>query len=236
MTELKIQHILTLAYLLSQGAKHNFVTITTSSLGKSIKKSQQAASKHLLELENNQFIERIISGRNISVKITPKGFSEMTKLSTILQKCLNSSSSHVELKGILVSGMGEGAYYMSLKGYTKQFKSKIGYIPFPGTLNVKLDKKVDQKAIQQFETLNGITIESFSDEKRTYGWVKCFPAKLNQSIDCQLIVLERTHHDDSIIELISKECIRKSGKLQDGSKVTIKIPVPSEIFQTKSLI
>ena len=48
-------------------------TITTSSLGKNIKKSQQAASKHLLELEQNQFIERIISGRNISVKITSKG-------------------------------------------------------------------------------------------------------------------------------------------------------------------
>ena len=60
MTELKIQHILTLTYLLSKGAKHNFVTTTTSSLGKSIKKSQQAASKHLLELENSNFIERII--------------------------------------------------------------------------------------------------------------------------------------------------------------------------------
>jgi len=225
MTELKIQHILTLTHLLSKGAKHNFVTVTTSSLGKSIKKSQQAASKHLLELENNQFIERIISGRNISVKITPKGFSEMVKLSTILQKSLDSSPSHVELKGTLVSGMGEGAYYMSLKGYTNQFKSKIGYVPFPGTLNVRLDKKVHQEAIKQFESLDGITIKSFSDGKRTYGWVKCFPAKLNQSINCQLIILERTHHDDSIIELISKVCIRKSGKFKDGSKVTIKIPI-----------
>ena len=227
MTELKIQHILTLTHLLSKGAKHNFVTVTTSSIGKSIKKSQQAASKHLLELENNQFIERIISGRNISVKITQKGFSEMVKLSTILQKSLDSSPSHVELQGTLVSGMGEGAYYMSLKGYTNQFKSKIGYVPFPGTLNVRLDKKVHQEAIKQFESLDGITIKSFSDGKRTYGWVKCFPAKLNQSINCQLIILERTHHDDSIIELISKVCIRKSGKFKDGSKVTIKIPIQS---------
>ena len=108
MTELKIQHILTLAYLLSKGAKNNFVTLTTSSLGKNIKKSQQAASKHLIELENNQFIERIISGRNISVKITPKGFSEIIRLSTILQKSLDSSPSDVELHGTLVSGMGEG--------------------------------------------------------------------------------------------------------------------------------
>lgn len=225
MTELKIQHILTLIYLLSKGAKHNFVTITTSSLGETIKKSQQAASKYLLELENEQFVERIISGRNTSIKITPKGFSEIAKLSATLQKSLESFTSHVELKGTLVSGMGEGAYYMSLKGYTKQFMSKIGCVPFPGTLNVKLDKKMYQEAIKQFESLDGIMIKGFSDGKRTYGWVKCFPAKLDQSINCQLIILERTHHDESIIELISEVCIRKSGKLEDGSKVTIKVSI-----------
>jgi len=227
MTELKIQHILTLSYLLSKGAKHNYVTVTTSLLGKNIKKSQQSASKHLLELEQNQFIERIINGRNISVKITAKGFSEMVKLAAVLQKSLDSFPSHVELKGILVSGMGEGAYYMALKGYTKQFKSKIGYVPFPGTLNVRLDQKTHQEAIKQFETLEGIKIKSFSDGKRSYGWVKCFPAKLNNSISCELIMLERTHHDDSVVELISKICLRKTGKLKDGSKVSIKIPINS---------
>jgi riboflavin kinase len=225
MTELKIQHILTLTYLLSKGAKYNFVTITTSSLGRNIKKSQQAASKHLLELENGDFIERIISGRKISVKITPKGFSEMVKLSHTLQKSLTSSPSNVLLKGTLVSGMGEGAYYMSLKGYTKQFKTKIGYIPFPGTLNVKLGKKEYTETIRQFEGMEGFHIDGYSDGKRTYGWVKCFKAKLNSSFDCELIRLERSHHDTSIIELISKNNLRKTAKLSDDSKVTITIPI-----------
>ena len=225
MTELIIQHILTLSYLLSKGAKHNYITITTTSLGKNIKKSQQSASKHLLELEQNQFIERIINGRKISIKITEKGFSEMIKLSTILQKSLNSFPSHVQIKGTLVSGMGEGAYYMGLKGYTKQFKSKIGYVPFPGTLNLRVDQKIHQEAIKQFATLNGIKIKSFSDGKRTYGWVKCFPAKLNNSTNCNLILLERTHHDNSVVELISKSSLRKSAKLKEGSKVSLTIPV-----------
>ncbi len=225
MTELKIQHILTLTHLLSKGAKYNFVTITTSSLGRNIKKSQQAASKHLLELENSDFVERIISGRKISVKITPKGFSEMVKLSHTLQKSLTSSPSNVLFKGTLVSGMGEGAYYMSLKGYTKQFKTKIGYIPFPGTLNVKLGKKEYTETIRQFEGMEGSHIDGYSDGKRTYGWVKCFKAKLNSSFDCELIRLERTHHDTSTIELISKSNLRKTAKLSDGSKVTIMIPI-----------
>jgi len=227
MTELKIQHLLTLSYLLSKGAKYNYVTLTSSSLGKNIHKSQQAASKHLLELEQNKFITRIITGRKISVKITSKGFSEIVKLSSTLQKSLDSSPSHVDLEGTLISGMGEGAYYMGLKGYSKQFKSKIGYVPFPGTFNVRLDQKIHQESIKQFETLDGIKIKSFSDGKRTYGWVKCFSAKLNNTINCQLIILERTHHDDSVIELISKVCLRKNSKFKDGSKVSIKIEINS---------
>jgi riboflavin kinase, archaea type len=225
MTDLKVQHVLTLANLISKGARHNFIPITTSSLGKGIHKSQQSASKHLLELERDGFIERIMNGRKFSVKITSKGHSEMVKLSSILKSSLDSFPSFVELKGTLVSGMGEGAYYMSLKGYTKQFKTKINYIPFPGTLNVNLSKKEYIETAQQFRTLNGVSIKSFSDDKRTYGWVKCFKAKLNNSIDCHLIILERTHHDNSIIELISKANIRKNGKLRDGSKLTIKIPI-----------
>ena len=227
MSELRIQHILTLTQLLSKGARHNFVHITTSSLGKSIKKSQQAASMYLLELENNGFIERLMEGRKISVKITHSGYSELVKLNSVLSSSLGTSTSDMELRGSVISGFGEGAYYMSLKGYTKQFKAKINYIPFPGTLNIKLNQQRDSQAVQQLADLEGTMIDPFSDGKRTYGWVKCFHAKLNNSINCELIRLERTHHDNSVIELISKSNLRKTAGLKTGSKVRIKILIPT---------
>jgi len=223
MPDLKIQHILTLAYLLSKGARHNFVQITTSSLGKSIKKSQQAASMHILELENGGFIDRLMTGRQLSVKITQKGYSELVKLHSVLGFSLNLSPPHIELGGSVISGLGEGAYYMSLKGYTKQFKVKVGYIPFPGTLNIKLNQLQTTQIIQQLDEFDNIMIEPFSDGKRTYGWVKCFHVMLNNSIKCELIRLERTHHDNSVIELISKNNLRKTARLKTGSKVMIKI-------------
>ena len=227
MSDLKIQQILTLTQLLSKGARYNFVHITTSSLGKSIKKSQQAASIYLLELENNGFIERLMEGRKISVKITHKGYSELVKLNSVLSSSLGATTYNMELKGSVISGFGEGAYYMSLKGYTKQFKSKINYIPFPGTLNIKLNQQRDSQVVQQLADLEGIMIEPFSDGKRTYGWAKCFHAKLNNSINCELIRLERTHHDNSVIELISKMNLRKTAGLKTGSKVRIKILIPA---------
>ena len=138
MADLKTQHLLTLAHLLSKGGKHNFVTITTSALGKSIGRSQQAASLHLKELEEGGFIERIQSGRKQSIKITNKGFIELSTLHNLLSKLIAKSSNSLSISGTITSGMGEGAYYMSMKGYTKQFKSKLGYIPYPGTLNCQI--------------------------------------------------------------------------------------------------
>ena len=125
-------------------------------------------------LSRGRFIERIMSGGSISVKVTPKGFAEVSRLSSILQKCIDSSPSHVDLEGVLVSGMGEGAYYMGLEGYTRQFKSKIGYVPFPGTLNVRLDERVYLEARRQLDGMDGVTIDGFSDGQRTYGWVMWF--------------------------------------------------------------
>ena len=223
MSDLKIQHIITLTHLLSKGARYNFVQLTSSSLGKSVQKSQQTASKYLMELENDGFIKRFMKGRKVFVKITNKGYAELVKLHSLLGSSLGTFPSSIELKGEIISGMGEGAYYMSLKGYTKQFKSKIGYVPFPGTLNVKLYQKEYLEAIQQIDDLDGQKINSFSDGKRTYGWVKCFTAKLNRTINCQLIRLERTHYDNSIIELISKNSICNTANLKLGSKVSIKI-------------
>ena len=223
MSDLKIQHIITLTHLLSKGARYNFVQLTSSSLGKSVQKSQQTASKYLMELENDGFIKRFMKGRKVFVKITNKGYAELVKLHSLLGSSLGTFPSSIELKGEIISGMGEGAYYMSLKGYTKQFKSKIGYVPFPGTLNVKLYQKEYLEAIQQLDDLDGQKINSFSDGKRTYGWVKCFTAKLNRTINCQLIRLERTHYDNSIIELISKNSICNTANLKLGSKVSIKI-------------
>ncbi len=229
MSDLKVQHILTLAELLAKGAKHNFVPITTSSLGKSISRSQQAASKHLLELERDGYIERIRSGQKVSVRITTKGQAEIARVSSILRSSLESSPSYLEFRGTIISGMGEGAYYMSMKGYTKQFKAKLGYIPFPGTLNVKLKDKVYTEAKRSLDTHEGIMINGFSDEKRTYGWVKCYPAKINNSIDGALITLERTHYDDSVIELISHTNIKKAARLSTDAQISIRIPITSKL-------
>ena len=201
------------------------VSITTSTLGKRIGKSQQAASKHLLELESGGFILRLAIGKKVSVKLSQKGFEKISEIYNVLKNSLETVPPTIDVDGKLVTGMGEGKYYMSLKGYTKQFSKKIGYIPFPGTLNIKLEKKEQIESLRQLTNLEGIKIDGFSDGKRTYGWVKCFSCRINDKIDAEIILLERTHHDLSTIEIISKSEIRKKLGLKNGANVAIRVSI-----------
>src|SRR5919199_5580294 len=110
MPEIKLQHILTLIELLSKGAHHNFVEVTTTDIGKHIGRSQQAASKHVLDLETSGYIERLKKGQKFAVRVTDKGYLEIQNLFLLLKAVLESAPATIDLEGDIVSGRGEGAY------------------------------------------------------------------------------------------------------------------------------
>jgi riboflavin kinase, archaea type len=225
MPEIKLQHIMTLIELLSKGAHHNFVEITTAEIGKSIGRSQQAASKHLLDLETSGYIERLKKGQKFAVKVTDKGYSEIQNLFLSLRAALESVPATIEFEGNVVSGMGEGAYYMSLEGYRKQFKEKLGYEPYLGTLNVRLSEQIYMNARLQLGKHPSIFINGFSDGTRTYGWVKCYRATINDGaiLNAAVLVLERTHYDDSILEVIAPISIKQTAGIKNGDRIKVEV-------------
>lgn len=225
MPEIKLQHILTIVELLSKGARNNFVEVTTTELGKSIGRSQQAASKHLLDLENSGYIERAKKGQKFAVKVTDKGYSEIRGLFSALRAALESAPAVIDFEGSVVSGMGEGAYYMSLEGYRKQFKEKLGYEPYAGTLNVRLIDQISMNARRELGKHPSVFINGFSDGTRTYGWVKCYRAVINDGTvnNAAVLVLERTHYDDSMLEVIAPESIKQNTSIKNGDKVKVQV-------------
>ena len=226
MSEIKLQHILTMTELLLLGAKYSFVELTTTDLGKNIMKSQQAASKHLQELDAAGYINRVRRGQKFRVKLTDKGYSAIEKLFSTLKTAIESTPpTTISFEGRVVSGMGEGAYYMSLGGYRKQFYEKLGYEPYPGTLNVKLVDKIFRDSRREIGKYPSIFIDGFSDTKRTYGWAKCYLAHINDGAirDAAVLVLERTHYDESMLEIIAPVSIKDTVGIHNGDKIKIKM-------------
>lgn len=129
----------------------------------------------------------------------------------------------IVISGNVISGRGEGAFYVTCEGYMEQFQSKIKYRPYPGTLNVKIDSKKGSELLINIEKFKCQKIPGFIDGGRSFGWVDCFEAMINNSIPCHIIRLEKTHHDLSVIELISKHRIRNFADIKDESKISISI-------------
>jgi len=225
MPEIKLQHLLTIVELLSKGARHNFVEVTTTELGKHIGRSQQAASKHLLDLENSGYIERAKKGQKFAVRVTDKGYSEIQTIFSSLRSALESVPAAIEFEGSVVSGMGEGAYYMSLEGYRRQFKEKLGYEPYPGTLNVRLTDQIFMNSRRELGKHPSIFLDGFSDGTRTYGWVKCYRAAINDGAvdNAAVLVLERTHYDDSMLEVIAPMSIKQAAGIKNGQRVKVEV-------------
>ena len=220
--DLKPSLMPTLIELLLMGAKERPVAITTGQLAKRLGRSQQAASKHLLELERLGYIERTHSKAGQEIKLTEKGINAVATLCLLLRSRLEEAPDILEFRGAVFTGLGEGAYYMSLKGYRVQFVEKLGFDPYPGTLNLKLTSPGYRKQMDVLRRMAGIKIEGFTDGLRTYGSLKCFPA-LIEDVRGAVLSIERTHYDSSVLEVIAPVKLREVLGLKDGDLVPVKV-------------
>ncbi|HKZ87894.1 MAG TPA: DUF120 domain-containing protein [Candidatus Bathyarchaeia archaeon] len=218
------RHLFTLLKLAEMGAHRRTAKISTEYLAEKLGTSQQTASRYLIELEHKGWIRRTITHEGCLIKIEEAGMAELQKLTSHLRFLLEAAyPPSVTLEGTVFTGLGEGAYYISKEHYRKQFMEKLGFDPYPGTLNLKLTGDYDTKTRTELESYPAIEVEGFKNEDRTFGLVKCYPVMIDNKVKGALISALRTHYDVSVLELIAPVCLRKHLNLKDGTKVKIEV-------------
>jgi len=206
------------------GAHRRTAKISTDFLAGKLGVSQQSASRHLIELERKGWIKRNITPEGCLIQVTESGISELKRLYSNLRFLMETVyPPSVTLEGVVFTGLGEGAYYVSRDHYRRQFIEKLGFDPYPGTLNLKLVTDYDVKTRSELEAYPAIEIEGFKNENRTFGPVKCYPAIIENKVKGALVSALRSHYDASVIELIAPICLRKHLALKDGHKVKVEV-------------
>jgi riboflavin kinase len=218
------RHLFTLIKLAEMGAHKRVAKISTEYLAEKLGASQQTASRYLIELDNIGWIKRTVTPEGCLIKITDAGFKELQKLYSNLRFLVEAAyPPSITLEGMVFEGLGEGAYYISLEPYRKQFIEKLGFDPYPGTLNLKLTTEYDIKARSELEAYPAVEVEGFKNENRTFGHVKCYPVILENKVKGALISALRSHYDASVIEIIAPVFLRRYLKLKDGHKVKVEV-------------
>jgi riboflavin kinase len=211
------------------GATQSSINMSTTKLSEAIGGSQQSASRHLQLLENMGFLERRISSEGSKIRISDEGHFELDIVLNELRWHLEGKEAQtVEFEGEVMSGIFEGAYYISKEGYMEQIVEKLGFTPFPGTLNIKISEE-DTGKRRRLERGEYIRLEGFRDGERSFGAAHCFPCLINEDVEGALIVAERSSHDYNIMEIISPHYLRRKLGLADGDKIKLTfIPIRKE--------
>lgn len=218
-----LETIKILPELLKTKAETKPTKIDVEKIAENLEKKEKWVSQAIDTLSNQNLIKTEEHEKGRKIKITEKGLNLATSLWRQLQKQYFQNLQELKLKGKVVSGLGEGSYYINQSGYQKQFKQKLGFKAYPGTLDLKL-KPSHLKMKKWLEDEKGIDIKGFETEERSFGPVKCFEASVKEK-KAAIVLPKRTHHEEDILEIISPTELRKEHNLEDGDELEIEVKI-----------
>lgn len=200
-----------LLFLLKKGGNRKSVRMTTAEVGRELGMSQQNASRRLTLLCEKGLIER-----KDGIKITLQGMKRAREHYLMLKKALEGNS--IVFRGRITDGMKKGKYYLSLPGYRQEIKAKLGFLPYAGTLNIRLSGRC-LKTRNEILKQEPVVINGFRTKQRTFGDLFAYPCKVDDR-EAALVFPLRSNHPPDIIEIISDINLRNAlGKGRDAAVV-----------------
>ena len=123
----------------------------------------------------------------------------------------------LRLEGRVFSGKGEGAEFVNLSWARRQIEQKLGFTPYPGTLNIRLDEKNTKmkKAL-----MNAAAAEILPAPGYCRG--RIFEASI-MKMKCAIVIPEVLGYPENVVEVISPADLREKFHLADGSWVEVKV-------------
>ena len=123
------------------------------------------------------------------------------------------------LNGVVASGLGQGAHFMSLPWVQDAVRRLIGFTPYPGTLNVRLD--ADMVGVwRRIQNHRAIVLAPPPPEP---CGARLFPVTVAPDVEAAVIVPDVTRYGDDLLELIAPVHLRSRLVLLDGDPVTLQI-------------
>ena len=123
----------------------------------------------------------------------------------------------MKIDGEVTTGLGKAAYFLSQEFYTNEFKKNLGFIPYPGTLNVI----VSDEYLDEISDIKN-NCQNLIKPDEGFGAVKYIEANLNDEIDGAIVFPAKTTHEENYLEFIAENKLRDELNLKDGDIVSLK--------------
>ena len=141
----------------------------------------------------------------------------MVKIFTlILIMCNLIRCYSMKIEGEVTTGLGKAAYFLSQEFYTNEFKKNLGFIPFPGTLNII----VSENHLDEINEIKN-SCENLIKPDEGFGAVKYIEATLNEKINGAIVFPAKTTHEEHYLEFIAENKLRDELSIEDGDIVLL---------------
>ena len=122
----------------------------------------------------------------------------------------------MKIDGEVTTGLGKAAYFLSQEFYTNEFKKNLGFIPYPGTLNVI----VSEEYLNEISEIKNCC-ENLIKPDEGFGAVKYIEAILNDEVKGAIVFPAKTTHEENYLEFIAEARLRDKLSLNDGDIVSL---------------
>ena len=125
---------------------------------------------------------------------------------------------NITITGRIVSGVKKGAFFTQLDWVQEQCQKKLGFKPYPGTLNLEITAE-DLPIIESLEHKKGIELIS-PDPK--FCNAKAFAVTLGEIKGAIIIPEEKVRiHPKTIIEIVASLKIKEALNVKDGDIINV---------------
>ena len=129
------------------------------------------------------------------------------------------------ITGKIISGAGEGAYFTQIAWVQQQCEAKLGFKPYPGTLNLEIS--AENLSIVESLDQKKTGIELISPDPNFCN-ARVFAVSLGEISGAIILPEEKVRvHSKNIIEIIAPLSIKASLNVKDGDFILFTINLVS---------
>ncbi|WP_332675487.1 DUF120 domain-containing protein [Aromatoleum sp.] len=132
---------------------------------------------------------------------------------------MRATGKTLDLEGVVAPGLGEGTRFTQIGWVVDEFRRKLGFVPHPGTFNLRMGGAVWDRAVARLRAAAGIAIAP----RDGFCAAKCFAVHVAGHLTGAVVFPEMLDYPYDKFEIVAPVPIRDTLGLRDGDLVEVRV-------------
>ncbi|MGH7773687.1 MAG: DUF120 domain-containing protein [Candidatus Binatia bacterium] len=124
-----------------------------------------------------------------------------------------------KVTGVIFSDLGKAASFMALDWVQKILREKLGFSPYPATLNLRLESD-EEIGVWREVKRQGTSVDLISPDP-FFCQARCFPVMIEKKYEGAVLLPDVAGYPADKIEVIAAVRLKEELRVRDGDRITL---------------